>query len=185
MIIQAPKKVEGPSPYIYLAGSMTGRDWQEDVVSVVSKQCAHKEFTLIRSRPVKDTSDKPCKHNIKSLTNKSVCKRQEMLDNDRWQYESMLGADLCAFWFSYGTDAPIGILQLGFHMAKSVLKMNETGYFMSYPSDIIVGCDSSYRNRIIVTNQMRLMIPKSKLALKLPEFSGQVADWIEKYAEDK
>lgn len=185
MIIQAPKKVEGPSPYIYLAGSLTGYDWQDNATDAVLKECSHKEFTLIKSCSKTDTSSKPCKHNVKSLTSKNACKRQEVINNDRWQYEAMLGADLCAFWFVYGDETTAGILQLGFHMAKSVLKMNETGYFMSYPSDIIVGCDQRYRNRLTVAGQTSLMIPKSKFALDLTEFSEQVVDWIEKYAEDK
>jgi hypothetical protein len=185
MLIQAPTKVEGPSPYIYLAGSLTGYNWQDDVTDAVLNKCSHKEFTLIKSRSKTDTSSKPCKHNIKSLTEKNVCKKQESTDNDRWQYKAMLGADLCAFWFSFGNQNPTAILQLGFHMAKSVLKMNETGYFMSYPSDIIVGCPNDYHDRLVIDSQMRLMIPKSDRAPGILEFSGQIIDWIEKYAEDK
>ena len=102
-----------------------------------------------------------------------------------WEYNALRAADLIPFWFAKGSPNPIVLFELGVHSARAQIKTNETGMFMTYPADIIVGHDPEYERKNDVRIQMGLSNPKIHVHGNFKDYLEAVKDWIRTHAERK
>lgn len=146
-VVTAVEKLEGPRPWVFLAGGITNCPWWQDEVIVRLEGC---EGTLLNPR----RRDFP-------IGDPNAAKEQIT-----WEFNALEKADIFSMWFSNAdSDQPICMYELGRHLAL---------FPMGYLSSVCIGVEPGYRRSQDVYIQTKLILPYYKIADTLDQHANNV-----------
>ena len=142
--IECPGIYDGNEPSLFIAGGISNcADWQSEFI----KKLDGLDITVLNPRRKNFDVNDP---------------RMEE-EQIKWEFDHLLKADACSFWFTKETLCPITLYELG---KQTVL--NKT---------LFVGVHPNYKRKKDVEIQTKLERPEVDIVYSLDDLAKQVYDW--------
>ncbi|HYG76938.1 MAG TPA: nucleoside 2-deoxyribosyltransferase domain-containing protein [Planctomycetota bacterium] len=145
-------------PAIYLAGGVSGRNWQAEVTAALSS--------------VPGTVFNPRAPNSETR----VWAREQI----EWEFASIRRADLITFWFSDGEINPITLFELGAQLQRLALLRGGGGNRLL--PRIVIGMAPGYLKGDDVKIQTELLLPETPFVSTLDALIEETRAFIETMA---
>ena len=151
-VVTAVEKLEGPRPWVFLAGGITNCPWWQHEVIEILQDYPH--GTILNPR----------RHNFPIGDPNAA---QEQI---KWEFEALNRADIFSIWFSNAdSDQPICMYELGRHLAR---------YEAGFLKHMCVGVEPGYRREQDVIIQTKLVNPKCTIATTLHWHTIKIAGLV-------
>lgn len=169
LYVEAPNPIpeDAPRPFIFLAGGITDcPDWQSKIVELLGDV----ECTVLNPRRANFPMGDPDAGRVQI----------------KWEFDMLWQkTEIFSMWFSNGSIGPICLLELGAHLARHRVSLEETG--CTPYAGFIVGGDEDYSRRFDVETQSALFLnvdpEECALHTTLEEHAEAIKQCVEQYHE--
>ena len=152
-LVQAPEPYRPEDKLIYLAGGVSGPNWQHDIFVKLAAKLPEGWVVL---NPRRDSYA-------------SMQSEREKCDQIAWEYDALLAADAIAFWLPSYTDCPITLFELG--------------RWTSCERPCFIGIHPKYPKRFDLETQLRLTNRSQVNPIPVVDSLGALVELVLQFAK--